>query len=327
MKKKYQVFVSSTFTDLKFERQSAVESILRAGHIPAGMELFSAGNESQLEIIKRWIEDSDIYMLLLGGRYGSLETKSKLSYTEIEYRYALELEKPVFALIMDESLLNKKVKTEGKDVLELLLPENYKNFKELVMSKVCRYFKDTTEIKLGVMESLLDIQSRLNIHGWIRSNEVPDVNGLVKEIDDLREKNKQLLDSTKKIEDLKPSRTPGKAKTENNSDFSYEELKEILSKEIITIPASVTTTGKSGKMSLLDTFIVNMAHFALGVINNPHTTDEGIKFYQKSVIPTLLAFGLVEKVKFSGSSYDRFQTSKIGNNFLALYKIEKVKKK
>ena len=40
--KKYQIFVSSTFTDLIAERQSAVEAILKAGHIPAGMELFTS---------------------------------------------------------------------------------------------------------------------------------------------------------------------------------------------------------------------------------------------------------------------------------------------
>jgi len=44
--KKLQVFVSSTYRDLKPERQAAVEAILKAGHIPAGMELFSAGSES-----------------------------------------------------------------------------------------------------------------------------------------------------------------------------------------------------------------------------------------------------------------------------------------
>ena len=47
MNKKLQVFVSSTYTDLIEERQAAVEAILDAGHIPAGMELFKAGNESQ----------------------------------------------------------------------------------------------------------------------------------------------------------------------------------------------------------------------------------------------------------------------------------------
>ena len=48
MKKKLQVFLSSTYTDLIDERQAAVEAILSIGHIPAGMELFKAGNESQL---------------------------------------------------------------------------------------------------------------------------------------------------------------------------------------------------------------------------------------------------------------------------------------
>jgi hypothetical protein len=64
-KKKLQVFVSSTYSDLKEERQAAVEAILSAGHIPAGMELFAAGDESQMEVIKRWIDDSDVFLLIL----------------------------------------------------------------------------------------------------------------------------------------------------------------------------------------------------------------------------------------------------------------------
>lgn len=53
MKKKLQVFVSSTWTDMILERQAAVEAILEAGHIPAGMELFSADNKKQFEVIKK----------------------------------------------------------------------------------------------------------------------------------------------------------------------------------------------------------------------------------------------------------------------------------
>lgn len=43
---------------------------------------------------KNWIEESDVYMLILGGRYGSIEPKSGKSYTQLEYEYALELGKP-----------------------------------------------------------------------------------------------------------------------------------------------------------------------------------------------------------------------------------------
>ena len=76
MKKiKLQVFVSSTYTDLIEERQIAVEAILDAGHIPAGMELFRAG-KSQMKTIHKWIDNSDAYMLILGGRYGSIEKET-----------------------------------------------------------------------------------------------------------------------------------------------------------------------------------------------------------------------------------------------------------
>ena len=60
-RKKLQVFVSSTYQDLKAERQAAVEAILSAGHIPAGMELFAAGDKSQMEYIKQWINESDVF--------------------------------------------------------------------------------------------------------------------------------------------------------------------------------------------------------------------------------------------------------------------------
>jgi hypothetical protein len=73
VKRKLQVFVSSTFSDLIEERQAAVAAILKAWHIPAGMELFTAGDVSQMKTIERWINESDVYMLILGGRYGSIE--------------------------------------------------------------------------------------------------------------------------------------------------------------------------------------------------------------------------------------------------------------
>src|SRR3954447_18526006 len=96
-KKKLQVFVSSTYLDLKEERQAAVEAILTAGHIPAGMELFAAGDQSQMKVIQRWIDESDVFLLVLGGRYGSIDGSSGKSYIELEYDYAVAQGKAFFA--------------------------------------------------------------------------------------------------------------------------------------------------------------------------------------------------------------------------------------
>ena len=74
--------------DLRAERQQATQAILEAGFFPSGMELFPASNDAQWELIKRVIEESDYYVVIVAGRYGSLCPEG-MSYTEMEYDYAV----------------------------------------------------------------------------------------------------------------------------------------------------------------------------------------------------------------------------------------------
>ncbi|HYW11038.1 MAG TPA: DUF4062 domain-containing protein, partial [Longimicrobium sp.] len=98
MDKRYQVFVSSTFIDLQQERQEVMQALLELDCIPAGMELFPAGNDDQWSLIKKVIDDCDYYVVIVGGRYGS-EGPEGLGYTEMEYRYAVDQGKPVMAFL------------------------------------------------------------------------------------------------------------------------------------------------------------------------------------------------------------------------------------
>lgn len=166
-KKKLQVFVSSTFIDLKEERQAAVEAILSAGHIPAGMELFAASNKSQWEIIKTWIEESDVYMLILGGRYGSIEPESGKSYTHLEYEYAMEIEKPLFAVVITEPGLDDKVKRDGRSMIEQENNHKLKDFKALVESKIVKHWSNKDQIQLAIFKSLGEYERTENLIGWI----------------------------------------------------------------------------------------------------------------------------------------------------------------
>lgn len=84
---RYQVFVSSTYEDLREERQQATQAILEMNHMPAGMELFPASDLSQWELIKTVINESDYYVVIVGGRYGSIHKTAGLSFTELEYDY------------------------------------------------------------------------------------------------------------------------------------------------------------------------------------------------------------------------------------------------
>jgi hypothetical protein len=97
--KREQVFVSSTYLDLKAERQEVIQTLLEANCIPAGMELFPASDDEKWTLIKRVIDDSDYYVVILGGRYGSIDPDRGISFTEMEFDYAVEVKKPIMAFL------------------------------------------------------------------------------------------------------------------------------------------------------------------------------------------------------------------------------------
>lgn len=191
--KKLQVFVSSTYTDLLKERQAAVEAILTCGHIPAGMELFTAGDETQMTVIKRWIEESDVYLLILGGRYGSIDPKSKKSYTQLEYEYALELEKPYFTVVIKEKALKSKVEKFGIKMQEIDKPKKLAAFRKKVTSGVIvEFFDDKKDIKLAIYKALSEFKERKETTGWVKNENQINITQLTNEVTQLSEENAEL---------------------------------------------------------------------------------------------------------------------------------------
>jgi hypothetical protein len=160
--KRYQVFVSSTYEDLKDERQAAVEAILQAGHIPAGMELFAAENRKQYDVIRRWIDESDVFLLILGGRYGSIEPESGLSYVEAEFDYACERDKLCFSVVLSDEGKRAKVEKANLAAIEQTHEEAYRAFRKKVTSRLCSFFATPQEVKLAVLQKLAQVAARAN---------------------------------------------------------------------------------------------------------------------------------------------------------------------
>lgn len=179
MERKLQVFVSSTYLDMREERQAAVAAILRARHIPAGMELFAAGNNSQLDVIKQWIDESDCLLLLLGGRYGTVEPSSGKSYIELEYDYAVSKGKPVFGLVIDESALDAKVKLMGHTVIETEHSSDLRVFRDKVLSRLCAFYRDEKDILSEVIVALNDLTKLPELTGWVSASSVSQNTGAV----------------------------------------------------------------------------------------------------------------------------------------------------
>ncbi len=199
--KKLQVFVSSTYTDLIEERQAAVEAILSSGNIPAGMELFSAGDESQMTVIERWIDESDVYLLILGGRYGSIDSKTGKSYTQLEYEYAIEKSKPLFAVVINEKALEEKMKLRGSEVIEKENQKELKEFRVKVMKNLVKIWDDKKDIKLAIHETLSEFSYSKELKGWIRGDNAINTSVVAEEIAKLTKENSDLRNQLAKIND------------------------------------------------------------------------------------------------------------------------------
>src|SRR5689334_7610079 len=137
MDKRYQVFVSSTYEDLREERQEVIQALLELDCIPTGMELFPATDEDSWTLIKEFIRQCDYYVVIVAGRYGSINRATGKSYTQMEYEFAVEVGIPALAFLHQEPgkiLADKSEKTDAGR-------ESLAEFRMLIKSgRHCKYW-------------------------------------------------------------------------------------------------------------------------------------------------------------------------------------------
>jgi len=180
MEKRYQVFVSSTYTDLIEEREIVIKTILEFDCIPAGMELFPATDEKQFDYIKKVIDNSDYYLVIVGGRYGSL-TNEGISYTEKEYDYAVKKGINVIALLhsnLDVLPFNKS-ETNEEARLKLI---NFR--KKLENGRIVKKWRNASEIASVTASSLRYVIETFPAVGWVRADVINQNTEFLKQITD-----------------------------------------------------------------------------------------------------------------------------------------------
>ena len=187
MDKRYQVFVSSTYADLQQERRKVIQTLMEMDCIPAGMELFPAADDEQWEFIKRVIDDCDYYVLIIGGRYGSL-TSEGISYTEKEHDYAISIGLKVLTFI-HESPDDIPV---SKSDIDPLLREKLNAFRKRVSeNRLVKFWKSADELPGLVALSLSKTIKIYPAVGWVRAGNLSH-DDLLLELNELRKENSKL---------------------------------------------------------------------------------------------------------------------------------------
>ncbi len=195
MDKRYQVFVSSTYADLREERSKVIQALMEMDCIPSGMELFPAADEEQWRFIQRVIDDCDYYLLIIGGRYGST-TPEGISYTEKEYDYARERGLKILAFIREtiDDLPEAKTDSDAESRARLL-----EFRKSVATGRLVKHWNLASDLPGLVALSLQKTIKTYPAVGWIRANEARTPEEL-RELNELRKQNEVLRGRVRELE-------------------------------------------------------------------------------------------------------------------------------
>ena len=195
---KYQIFVSSTYEDLKKERDQIIKAILEMGHIPVGMEMFSAADEQQWEIIKKQIDQSDYYVVIAAYRYGSMD--GDVSYTEKEYDYAVSKDIPVLGFIIDSEADWPENQKENNPTINRRLEA----FKTKIASRMVSYWKNEDDLYGKCSIALMKTFATQPRDGWVRSSKT-NAEEMINEITRLSRENGELRRQMSEVQDAEES--------------------------------------------------------------------------------------------------------------------------
>jgi len=191
----HRVFVSSTYEDLREERAEVQKALLMLDCFPVGMELFTADDDETWEFIKRQIAESDYYVVIVAGRYGSVAPDG-ISFTEKEYDYAREIGKPAIGFLHADigSLPARNVESDPS------LRNKLEAFKGKIRPHPVRFFKSSHQLATEVVASLVKLRDSHPTPGFVRANEAADISKYV----DLLEENSRLRERIKATDELRP---------------------------------------------------------------------------------------------------------------------------
>lgn len=225
MEKKYQVFVSSTYEDLKEERKVVMEALLQMNCFPIGMEYFNAADDSQWDVIKSLIDECDYYVLIIAGKYGSIDKSTGKSYTQKEYEYAVSKNVPIISFVYKnfDKLENGKVEKDQEKLQKL------KDFKSEISNKLWQSWENKDGLASAVVLSLNKLIKSKPRTGWVRyvslsAEANKQILALKEENESLRVKIKQTeAEDPNGIEDLQQ----GDDKIKISMSYYYGERKYI----------------------------------------------------------------------------------------------------
>ena len=118
----FTVFVCSTFDDLEQEREAVLDAIHRVQSRHNAMEFFGARPGRPLDVCLDEVRKSDLLVVIVGEKYGSLPSGMGISYSQAEYEEGfVRLKKPCLVYLRDDDVpILPKFVEQDADKIKLL---------------------------------------------------------------------------------------------------------------------------------------------------------------------------------------------------------------
>lgn len=145
------VFVSSTSRDMRDQRVALREVVEELGMTYVGMEDFVPDELTPAEYIREQVDACDLYVGIIGKRYGHVEPGSGMSMTEIEYHQAVAGSKPLRVFVMSE---DAEVPDDHQDTDPELVAKLEAFRARVLANHTCKFFTNIDDLKDSVRQAL-----------------------------------------------------------------------------------------------------------------------------------------------------------------------------
>jgi len=162
--KRYQVFISATYMDLREERGMLLQTLPSLGCLPSTFEAHTQSLSTMVNIRRR-IDECDYYLFIVGSRYGSL-MPSGVSYTHMEYVYAATKQKPMFVL-MHESPETRPTEFQEQSIEGKLKFNDFRKVLQRERDNIV-YWRDVKDLSHALHNAIPALIRKYPTVGWSR---------------------------------------------------------------------------------------------------------------------------------------------------------------
>ncbi len=153
----YRAMISSTTKDMAVHRQQALDACIRQDFFPVMMEHLPPSPDDAVRRSLSLVDQADVYVLVLGLRYGEIPGGYEKSYTHLELDRAIERGIPVLVLLTSPqhpfTETDIDLGAAGERVLRL---------REEIRRRGVSYFSSPEDLRSLLIDGLADIRQRLS---------------------------------------------------------------------------------------------------------------------------------------------------------------------